>query len=82
MNPGLGQAPRVPEAPPGDLARHHEQAPPGPHQTRLHAVGEPNPLDELRRDEDCAGHPIPVDKNLLRRCLYGDTPVCVAFCAR
>jgi len=39
MNRGWGQAPRAPEAPPGDLARHHEQAPPGPHQTRLHAVG-------------------------------------------
>jgi hypothetical protein len=39
MNPGWGQAPRVPEAPVGDLARHHEQAPPGPDQTRLHAVG-------------------------------------------
>jgi hypothetical protein len=39
MNRGWGQAPRDPEAPPGDLARHHEQAPPGPHRTRLHAVG-------------------------------------------
>jgi hypothetical protein len=39
MNRGWGQAPRDPEAPTGDLARHHEQAPPGPHQTRLHAVG-------------------------------------------
>jgi hypothetical protein len=39
MNRGWGQAPRVPEAPAGDLARHHEQAPPGPDQTRLHAVG-------------------------------------------
>src|SRR5882757_312527 len=39
MNRGWGQAPRVPEAPTGDLARHHDQAPPGPHQTRLHAVG-------------------------------------------
>lgn len=39
MNRGWGQAPRVTEAPLGDLARHHEQAPPGPHQTRLHAVG-------------------------------------------
>jgi hypothetical protein len=39
MNPGWGQAPRVPEAQVGDLARHHEQAPPGPDQTRLHAVG-------------------------------------------
>jgi hypothetical protein len=39
MNRGWGQAPRVPEAPTGDLVRHHEQAPPGPHQTRLHAVG-------------------------------------------
>jgi hypothetical protein len=39
MKPGWGQAPRVPEAPAGDLARHHEQVPPGPDQTRLHAVG-------------------------------------------
>jgi hypothetical protein len=39
MNRGWGQAPRVPEAPAGDLARHHEQAPLGPHQTRLHEVG-------------------------------------------
>jgi hypothetical protein len=36
---GWGQAPRVPEAPAGDLVKHHEQAPPGPHQTRLHEVG-------------------------------------------
>ena len=39
MNRGWGQAPRVPEAPSADLAKHHEQAPPGPHRTRLHAVG-------------------------------------------
>ena len=37
--PRLGPAPRVPEAPAGDLARHHDQAPPRPHRTRLHTVG-------------------------------------------
>ena len=39
----------------------------------MHAVGEPNPLDELRRDEDRAGPPT-LDKNHLRRCLHADTP--------
>ena len=34
---------------------------------------EPNPLDELRRDEERAGPPT-LDKNHLRRCLYVDTP--------
>lgn len=35
---------------------------------------EPNPFDELRRDQDRAGHPTTLDKKHLRRCLLPDTP--------
>jgi len=39
MNPGWGQAPRAPEAPPRDLAKHHEQAPPGPNKLGCTQLG-------------------------------------------
>ena len=61
MNHGWGQAPRVPEAPAGDLARHHEQAPAPSSPNSVARSREPNPFDELRRDEDRAG-PQPLTK--------------------
>jgi hypothetical protein len=79
MNRGWGQAPRAPEAPPRDLAKHHEQAPPGPHQARLHAVGYQTRLTNYV--EQRPGQPPNLDKNHLRRCLHSDTPLRVTFCA-
>lgn len=61
MNRGWGQAPRVHEAPRGDLARHHEQAPARSSPNSVARSWEPNPLDELRRDEDRTG-PQPLTK--------------------
>lgn len=81
MNQGWGQAPRVHEAPPGDLAKHHEQAPPGPHQTRLHAVGHQTRLTNYVETRTGQA-PQSLDKNHLRRCLYADTLQRAAFCAR
>jgi hypothetical protein len=69
MNRGWGQAPRAPEAAAADLAKHHGQAPPGPHQTRLHAVGNQTRLTNYV--ETRAGQPPNLDKNHLRRCLVG-----------
>src|ERR1700756_781078 len=78
MNRGWGQAPRAPEAPPRDLAKHHEQAPPRPHQTRLHAVGNQTRLTNYV--ETRTGQPPNLDKIHLRRCLHNDTPCRPSFC--
>jgi hypothetical protein len=81
MNPGWGQAPRVPEAPAGDLVRHHEQAPAPSSPNSVARSREPNPFDELRRDEDRAGHPQPLTKTTYEGVCTATRRVWRTFCA-
>jgi Glycosyl transferases group 1 len=81
MNPGWGQAPRVPEAPTRDLARHHEQAPPGPHQTRLHAVGNQTRLTNYVETRTGQA-PQPLTKTTYEGVCFATRRSTAALCAR